>query len=777
MVVQAALLSPPYTLLSYGLPQYFPEKLWQAGQRVVVPLGKTLRCAVIWDFTSPELETRELKPLFWPLESSPLLTPAYLALIRELSIRYLDSPGRILAAVLPKNLRTAKLIVRVQKQGFPGKMPITGLPGLEPDKLWLLADCWLKGMVSQGPDRTGREDVVYALTLDPPWPIRPQAKRQLRLVERFWEHGPGSREKLKKELGSWVLEVLPVLEKRGLVQKQVATGVVQEQAGSADLKDYVLTTEQNRAVFELKTGLGSPTQEVRLLFGITGSGKTLVYLQLIQECLAKGASAMCLAPELALAWQIWATAKRYFGASSCYLYHGYQGALEREETFRGLATRREPCLVVGTRSAVFLPRSDWGLIILDEEHDSSFKQEERFSYQTREVAFYLSQQCRALLLLGSATPDMKTYFAAKQQVFPLIRLQNRVGQGSLPAVELVDLQKQAPNSEVFCPKVHEELLQGLGRGEQAIILLNRRGYSPLVYCTSCSQVVKCGQCAVGMTFHKNRQRLVCHYCGLTKPFPLPCPECGGHQYVPLDEGTEQVEEYLRSWLDPDVGVLRLDRDSTRRKGSLEDILYRFSRREAGVLVGTQMCSKGHHFPDVTRVIVLDGDIGLNLPDYRATERTFQLLVQVSGRAGRGDRPGKVMIQTRNPNHYCWKHITNNDFEGFYQQEIELRRRFRYPPFVKLALMRFDYPMHWIDGEKQVREIAARLQKSAREAGLEVLGPAPAPLSLLRGRKRFHCLIKAQTWTMIRQICAGAMAANKPGKKLRISLDLDPVQML
>ena len=777
MIVQVALLSPPYSVLSYQMPEYFPAELWQTGQRVVVPLGRTLRCGVIWGIEKAAPDNVNLRPLLWPLESSPLLSSAYLRLIRELSLRYLGSPGKIMAAVLPKNIRTAEVTLRVLDERLPAQIPLKRLNGLDQDKLQLLTDLWIKGTVDHAPARIDPEEIVYSLTQDPPWPIRPQAKRHLRLVEHLWEYGPGSREKLKKELGPWVSEVLPLLQKRGLLTRTVCKPDDKRESVSADLDEYVLTREQETAFQDLKTALADETPGVRLLFGVTGSGKTLLYLKLIRECLAKGDSALCLAPEVALAWRVWSEARKYFGDRSCYLYHGYQNSVEREEAFTKLAHQKEPCLVIGTRSAVFLPRSDWGLIILDEEHDTSFKQEERFSYQTREVAYYLTRQCRALLLLGSATPDMKTFFAAEQEAFPLIRLRNRVGQGRLPDVELIDLQKREKQQEVFAPRVHQDLLDGLGRGEQAIILLNRRGYSPLVYCTSCSQVVKCGQCDVGLTFHKKRNRLVCHYCGQTKPFPLPCPDCGGHQYVPLDEGTEQVEEYLSSRLDPEVGVLRLDRDSTRRKGSMESILSRFSRGEAGVLVGTQMCSKGHHFPDVTRVIVLDGDIGLNLPDYRATERTFQLLLQVSGRAGRGDKPGKVMIQTRNPGHYCWKYILDNDFEGFYQKEIELRRKYRYPPFVKLALMRFDYPRHWADGESRVREIAKELRILAREAELEVLGPAPAPLSLLRGRKRYHCLIKAKAWSTIRQVCSRVMVGNKPGSKLRISLDLDPVQML
>ncbi|MFW6314174.1 MAG: replication restart helicase PriA, partial [Desulfohalobiaceae bacterium] len=368
-------------------------------------------------------------------------------------------------------------------------------------------------------------------------------------------------------------------------------------------------------------------------------------------------------------------------------------------------------------------------------------------------------------------------YAASQGQMGLINLHSRVGSSCLPEVELVDLSPRQDMEGPFSVMAHQALQECLQRGEQAIILLNKRGYAPLVYCVACSKVVMCEHCEVGLTYHKRLQRLVCHYCGLSRPFPMPCPQCGGHQFLPIREGTEQVEEYLCSRLDPDTPVLRLDRDSTRRKGSMERILQDFSARKAQVLVGTQMCSKGHHFPEVTLVLVLDGDVGLNLPDYRATERTFQLLLQVSGRAGRGDKPGRVLIQTRNPGHYCWQYVQASDYQGFYQAELKKRERLSYPPFSKLALLRFSFPAQWEPGEQKVQEIGSLLRSRGQAYQVQVLGPAPAPLSRVRDRLRKQCLLKAASWAAIRGLAREALNQAGSSSRLRISLDLDPMQML
>jgi len=346
-------------------------------------------------------------------------------------------------------------------------------------------------------------------------------------------------------------------------------------------------------------------------------------------------------------------------------------------------------------------------------------------------------------------------------------------------VRLVSLAKGlgATENGVLAPESLDALEACVKRGDQAVILLNRRGYAPLMYCLSCAQVLQCPQCSISLTYHKGRERVVCHYCGYSHAYPMPCPSCNGLHFLPMGEGTEKLEESLAPRLPSGARILRLDRDSTRRSGMVESILNAFARKEAQVLIGTQMLSKGHHFPDVTLVIAADADIGLNLPDYRATERTFQLLVQASGRSGRGEKAGEVIIQTRDPNHYCWEFVKTSDYAGFYAKEIALRERRRYPPFVNLALLRISFSKDSSKGEALMEEVSRAIRARAREAGLTVLGPAPAPLTALRGMRRFHCLIKADNWASVRELYTLAMKKAGRSGTLRLTLDLDPVNML
>jgi len=298
-----------------------------------------------------------------------------------------------------------------------------------------------------------------------------------------------------------------------------------------------------------------------------------------------------------------------------------------------------------------------------------------------------------------------------------------------------------------------------------------------MYCLDCGETVRCPECEVGMTYHKGRERVVCHYCGHSRSYPLLCDKCGGGNFVPMGEGTERVEEYLEEMLPEGTGVLRLDRDATRRQERLEEILNSFARGNAKVLVGTQMISKGHHFPNVTLVVVTDGDLGLNLPDYRAGERTFQLLVQVAGRAGRGDSPGRVLIQTRNPNHPIWNEVLNSDYKGFYEREVSRRSMFKYPPFGRAGLIRISYPADMENGPAAISLLGQVLREQGAALGVAVLGPAPAPLGMLRGRKRFNCLLKGTDWGAMRTLFAHATHANPEPRSLRLSLDLDPLTTL
>ena len=817
MICHVALCSPPYATLSYLTPEEFPDFPWQCGLRVAVPLGNgAIRAGVVTavfaDGDSRALEESSagqhsmkksgdicLRPLTWPLELTPLLPRDYMDTVAQLAARQYSSPGRILGNLLPQGLRvTARIRVRqfMPDENGKGRKPrllaLRDIPAMPAEERRVLAKDFVNGraeLLMLSEDAASGEMCV--LTCDPPWPVRPNAVKQREVLEWLLRNGAAPRKRLREALPD-SRNALPGLVRNKLVELRPADAETDEaEPGEALLPPpeapFTLTPEQQAALdgyCREMDGLlrGEKRPFAHLLFGITGSGKTAVYLELAHACLLRGRSALILAPEVAIALKLRRDAAQRFPGTPIFFYHGYQSQQQRERTFRRLAARREPCLVIGTRSALFLPMPPLGAIVLDEEHDGSFKQEDRLPYQAKEVAWERAGRHNALLILGSATPDIKTFHAAKEGAFPLAKLTQRAGGGTLSAIELVDIKEQ-PASRLLSPRAVEALRETVQRGEQAVVLLNRRGYAPLMYCLDCGTVAKCPSCDIALTYHKKREQLVCHYCGHTRPFPSPCEKCGGLNFLPMGEGTEKLEESLAGEelagaLPPGGRVLRLDRDSTARPGRMEEILSAFARQEAQVLVGTQMLSKGHHFPNVTLAVVADGDMGLNMPDYRSAERTFQLLVQSSGRAGRGEKPGRVLIQTRDIHHYCWKFVETGDYEGFYAHEIALRKQRRYPPFVKLALVRLSYPWDWKDGQSRVNLFASALRTHGRALGLSVLGPAPAPLARIQGRARFQCLIKADTWQHVRQ--AYALALRDLGTlphELRISLDLDPVNML
>ncbi len=795
-IVAVELLAPPYSTLHYLLPTDVPVAMWQEGLRVAVPLGARdmLRAGIITGYdcqTQLVPQGLELKTVLWPLEREPLVGGEYLEMVRQLAVRQMAPSGQILGMLLPAGLRSARVRLRVRDGNRPKTLRMRDVLGMDGVQRTSLADHWLQGRVEVlEPEADPAENDICHVTKDPPWPVRPAATRQTAVLEYLWEHGPASRKRVLQDLGSAVQAALLTLAERGFVHVGVQEDARAFSCGCSidtayhssalDNQPFLLTSAQQQALDECRQAMESPKGEGRLLFGITGSGKTAVYLELARACLEHGRSVMLLAPEVALACKLYDDAQRRFPGLPVVLYHGYQSARQREQIFLDMAAASRSggtTLVIGTRSALFLPVFSLGAIVMDEEHDTSFKQDERFFYQAKEVAWFRMAQAAGVLVLGSATPDVKTFHAKCEGRIPGIVLEERVGGGTLPVVELMDIKNHAVADTILAPQTMARIKETVARGEQVVVLLNRRGYAPLMYCLDCKTVARCPECEIGLTYHKGRERLICHYCGYAVPFPSPCTQCKSMRYLPMGEGTEKMEETLAKLLPHGKGILRLDRDSTRRPGRMEQILGAFAREEAQILVGTQMLSKGHHFPAVTLVVVADGDIGLNMPDYRATERTFQLLVQAAGRAGRGERPGSVLIQTRDTGHYCWDYVRRCDYEGFFVRELEARRRRRYPPFVKLALIRMSYPVDWVHGQKRVAELAASVRASGKELGVSVLGPAPAPLQVLRGRKRFQCLLKASDWQIIRRLFHAAKREVAASSKLRLGLDLDPVNML
>ncbi len=802
-----ALLSAPFSTLTYEVPAHLAAMGFPPGLRALVPLGKSIRAGVVMGKGDSPPEGVETRPLVWPLERAPLFDAAYLDMITNLASRQLLSPGRVLGQVLPVGLRQSGTGFSAPREGRIQRVTPRALFEMSGDEAGFWAGAWTSGsMVAGGSGCSVRvADRVLRLLVDPPWPVRPGAKARLALLDFLLERGQVPLGVVTGYFGRDMGPVIRALGKMGLVEIGAAhpdaEGLEPFPEAIApcppEVPGCLLTDEQAVALRELSKALGARSGQVRLVHGVTGSGKTRLYMELVRECLDQGRQAFLLAPEVALAGHLYRAVREAFPGGRVTLYHGSLSPSVREATFRRMAVDREPGVVVGTRSALFLPALNPGLFVLDEEHDASFKQEERLGYQAKEVAFFRARLAGALLVLGSATPDIKTYHSAMCGAVPAVTLTRRVGGGTPPDIEIVDMGKvvKSPSRRsdpekgtsigrmpILAEHSALALRETVERGEQAIILLNRRGYAPVLYCLDCEKVLACPDCDLAYTFHRGRQRLVCHYCGRTEEFPIPCASCGGSSFLPLGAGSESLEEELAGLLPLGTRVARLDRDSAARPGRAEEILADFASGGARVLAGTQMLSKGHHFPDVTLVIAADADMGRNLPDYRAAERTFQLLVQVAGRAGRGENPGRVFIQTRNPVDPFWDLVRRADYEGFYREELRRRERWLYPPFTKLGLVRVSFPKDCEDGYRILAEVGRVLRAGAATAGKEgreprVLGPAPAALPLIGGRRRFHCLLKAPDWPAIRCLFAAAQGCVPRGGEVRMSLDLDPVDML
>lgn len=752
---------------------------------MLIPVGNSI-CVGVLGKVSVESGLKEgisCKEIIFPLEAEAIINQQLLNLATALAARQAFTPGAVFGHVLPAGLRNPKATLVWNHEGKKKNLSGRSIASLNRSDYTALAADFLSGKAVYSYSGQNLSELeICSLAIDAPWPLRPAATKQIAILDFLQENGPASRAYILKRLGSTASAPLQKLISSNLVTLEFADKADEEDESLSPPaeKNFSLNEEQKAALEDLKKGLFAEGLQTRLLYGVTGSGKTAVYLETIGACLAGGRSAMLLAPEVALAHKLYNDCKQWHPDASCYLYHGYQHPAMRERLFRKIAAHKGPYIVIGTRSALFAPINDPGCIILDEEHDGSYKQDDNLPYHARELAFFRMQQAGGLLVLGSATPEIRSFHGAKTGKLPLVKLANRVSGNSLPPIELVALERGAgfsatPETQGLLAQASEAALtQCLEKGEQAVILLNRRGYAPLIHCLSCAQTIRCPHCQIGMAFHKGLRKLVCHYCGHNIPWPSPCPECGSSNYISIGEGTERITERLEALAGQPL--LRLDRDSARRAGKIDEILHDFGAGVSPFLVGTQMLSKGHHFPNVTLVVVADGDIGLNLPDYRAAERTFQLLLQSAGRAGRGAKPGRAIIQTRNPAHYCWQHVVKYDYEGFYAEELERRKKYNYPPFTHLGLLRISWPAIDDEAADAARNLGRDLRQEARSYNLNLLGPVPAPIPMIKGRKRMHCLLKSSEWQPMRDLWFAAQR-HKAARKLRISLDLDPVNML
>lgn len=508
-----------------------------------------------------------------------------------------------------------------------------------------------------------------------------------------------------------------------------------------------------------------------LLYGVTGSGKTEVYLRAVEDVLARDRSAIVMVPEVALTPQAVDRYRGRLGETVGVLHSGLSGATRRNEWWKlrdGSAR-----VALGTRSAVFAPVERPALIILDEEHDHSYKQSQSPRYHARQVAARRARACGGGIVLGSATPSIETFYLARSGHYTLAELSARATGGHLPEVRMIDMRGRMRREATISGALGQAVRETVAAGEQAVLLLNRRGFSNYLQCHECGEVLRCSDCSISLTFHRARRELVCHYCDMRRAPPSTCPACQGTHLHFRGAGTERLESELAE-VAPGVRVARLDRDTTTAAGSHARILKGFADGDYQVLVGTQMVAKGLDFPGVTLVGVLQSDSGLNMPDFRAGERTFQLITQVAGRAGRGTRPGRVLVQAMDPEHPCLVAASTHDYLGFYDQELALRRQSRYPPFCRLVRL-------LLSGEEEaaVQTFGATLGRRLEAAlGREaVLGPAPCPISKLRGRFREHILLKGESIADLIVTARRAVYSHPPGEEVRLSLDPDPQELM
>jgi primosomal protein N' (replication factor Y) len=743
-VARVALPLPIHRLFDYAVPAELAAEA-EIGRRVRVRAqGRSLVGVIVAVTDAADApEGRALRPLDQVLDPAPAIAPALVEILREEADAVLCPLGLALAAALP-----------------PGSAP--------------------------------RPSAAFALTARGREALRAGAARGdvQRLLERLGK-GPRGAPALRR--AGFGPDALAALAAEGLVERVAreprprarrAVAPVGTALDEAPRPPPALTAEQAAACAEIAAAIRAREPRRFLLHGVTGSGKTEVYLRAIAEALALGRQALVLVPEITLTHQIIGRLRARFGDALAVLHSGLTPA-ERTSEWQRLGRGATP-IAVGARSALFAPLQDLGVIALDEEHDGAYKNEEGFHYHARSLAERRARAAGCPLLLGSATPSLETRHAADRGALRRLVLSHRIGGRPLPAVELVDLAKERaalPRGRklILSRALGRALADTLGEGGQALLFLNRRGFSTQITCFACGRVERCPHCDIALVFHADAGHLLCHYCDHRASPPERCPACGSEESALLGVGTERVEEEVRARF-PDARVARLDRDVAARRGASAGVLRALRERRVDVVVGTQMLAKGHDFPGVRLVGVIHADLGLHLPDFRAAERTFQLLTQVAGRAGRGGEPGRVIVQTWVPDHYALRPVAAHDYEAFYRDELAQRAALGYPPCGHLARAVVS-----AEALRAAEDAAERLAAAAREAAVggaggapdvEVLGPAPAPLARLRDRHRVQLLLKGREQEPVRTAArALARAAEALPSALRVQLDVAPLNML
>lgn len=781
----------PYT---YQVPEQLEHQI-QTGMRVVVPFGNGSRQVqgFVVGLDDQTAYDGELKSIISILDLNPILNQELLTMSQWLADSCYAFRISCMHTMLPNVMKTKthrrlKIIDELDETDlfelFHGQDEIDFEPENMPDEI---VSRLLKLKRNQ------QIEVVYSLTdqakskfatgikpllsferlEEERTSLRKTAKAQSELLS-YLQSMIGSEIKLSEAREQTGLSnaIFSTGEKKGWLEKIQIETFRTPKALLNDAKKPIpeLTADQQTAVDAICDSIQSTDPQTFLLQGVTGSGKTEVYLRSIAETLANNQTALMLVPEISLTPQMVTRVKSRFGDLVAVLHSGLSNG-ERYDEWRRIE-RGEAKVVVGARSAVFAPLENIGLIIMDEEHESSYKQDETPRYHARNVAKWRSDYYGATVVLGSATPSLESRARAQKGVYQHLLLPERINQQPLPAVQVVDmrqeLRKHAESN--FSTELLDEIQIRMSRGEQSILMLNRRGYSSFIMCRDCGFVLQCPNCDISLTLHMDTHTMKCHYCGHEEPIPKICPNCQSHKIRYYGTGTQKVQEELQAII-PDAKILRMDVDTTRRKGMHEKLLNSFGNQEADILIGTQMIAKGLDFPNVTLVGVLNADTALGLPDFRSSERTFQLLTQVSGRAGRADKTGSVIVQTFNPDHYAIKLAQHHDYEHFFQMEMNIRHRGKYPPYFYTLQISVSHEEE-AQAAKAIVNIAQFLKPNLDKNSI-VLGPTPKSIARMNRKYYYQLVIKYKQDTQLHQLLTQMMDQIQKQSRHGVQISIDP----
>lgn len=791
-------LSNPFT---YQVPSRLKVHI-RPGLVAVVPFARRLLAGFIVRIKPKD--NGNYRELLYILHEGPAIDRSMYTFLKWVSWYYYAPLGDVVKMAVPKDvLSSIRYTLRITKHNPPPLNEIESrafsylreneecdlislcakVPGLTQSQILSLLERRVLSIRANMPILSPKGDSDYMVYIAGSYDAKSldRAPKQKALFDMLRSEGPLTKGRIiQKVPRSWPF--IKRMEQKGIVriEERDASFFSPHSHTREPSQRIRLSHDQTKAFLKVLNAVDKGGFKVFLLHGITGSGKTEIYLRAVDRALRKGGGAIVLVPEIALTPQLGERFRSRFPGRVAVFHSGLSRTERRGQWFRLKSGAAR--VVLGTRSAVFVPVKDLKMVIVDEEHEDSYKQGARIRYGGRDLALVRAKQSQSLVILGSATPSLESYHNSMTKKYHYLYLGERVGYSRMPRIEIVDLRKSIKGfgKNTISPQLREAMNDALKRKEQVILFLNRRGYAPICLCRDCGFIYRCPHCNISLTYHHDSKRLLCHYCSYSiHPHSL-CPSCRGHYMKMVGTGTQRLEKEVKA-LFPEARIGRMDRDTTRRKGALREFLDAFWRGDIDIMMGTQILAKGHHFPGVTLVGVVLADISINLPDFRSAERTFQILTQVAGRAGRGKTRGRVVIQTFSPDNYCLRFAITMDFKGFSEEELKLRKELNFPPFTRMANVLVS-GSNLTDIEKtaaNLRDITTNIT-SIKDNLAEVLGPAPAPLERIRGRYRWQMLIRSKNLKGLRATLDALKAEIERMRipsGIRIRFDMDPKSLM